>query len=101
MYPLLKFFSRKKSTEVQRSTNTRKPIEIHPRKRLMSSDHGKKLYTTEMPLICGISYKYESCLFVGSQSEVIMRYDTYEEAKNGHRFITKRLNLTFIEETVI
>lgn len=66
------------------------------------------LYTTEMTNMkkYGFNYAYESCVFrsVGSdtlESDVLERYDTYEQAKEGHARLTKELGLNFVGEFFI
>ena len=58
------------------------------------------LYTTEMPAIARdyIDYGFESCVFRSDGSDVLERYDTYEEAKEGHMRLTEELGLRFINE---
>jgi spore coat polysaccharide biosynthesis protein SpsF (cytidylyltransferase family) len=54
------------------------------------------LSTVEMPRIkdFDFGYRYESCLFTGSDSEVLERYNTVSEAVRGHRELTRRYGLT-------
>lgn len=63
------------------------------------------LYTTEMPGMekygFDLGYKFESCVFRSDGSDVLERYDTYEEAKEGHMRLTKELGLRFINEFFI
>lgn len=61
-----------------------------------------KLYTTEMPSMPGIDYKYETCVFFNDyDSNVIDRYSTIEEAREGHIKYTQAFDLKFIEERFI
>lgn len=63
------------------------------------------LHTTEMPDMGKIGfdfgYKYESCIFKSNESEVLARYNTVEEAKDGHERLTQELGLRFIDERFI
>lgn len=63
------------------------------------------LFTTEMPSMekygFDLGYKFESCVFRSDGSDVLERYDTYEEAKEGHMRLTKELGLRFINEFFI
>lgn len=61
------------------------------------------LYTTEMTSMkkYGIDYAFESCVFRSDGSDVLERYDTYEEAKEGHMRLTEELGLRFINEFFI
>lgn len=62
------------------------------------------LYTTEMPGMekygygLDLGYKFESCVFRSDGSDVLERYATYEEAKQGHLRLTQELGLTFVVE---
>jgi|LakMenE01Jun11ns_1017448.scaffolds.fasta_scaffold8319178_2 hypothetical protein len=66
------------------------------------------LYTTEMPKIntmekygLHLGYKFETCIFCKDGSDVLERYDTWEEAIAGHMKHTKDNNLRFIGEVFI
>ena len=66
------------------------------------------LYTTEMPKIntmekygLHLGYKFETCIFCKDGSNVLERYDTWEEAIAGHMKHTKDNNLRFIGEVFI
>jgi hypothetical protein len=66
------------------------------------------LYTTEMPKIntmekygLHLGYKFETCIFRKDGSDVLERYDTWEEAIEGHMKHTKDPNLRFIREVFI
>jgi len=63
------------------------------------------LYTTEMPSMekygIDLEYKFESCVFRSDGSDVLERYDTYEQAKEGHLRLTEELGLSFVGETFI
>ncbi len=53
--------------------------------------NGDLLCTTEMPDLAtlglpSLGYRYESCIFrSGGDSDVLARYDTKEEAEDGHQ----------------
>ena len=53
------------------------------------------LSTVEMPRISGMDfgYKYESCLFSDSGSEVVDRYQTLDEAVAGHAALCRKYGL--------
>ena len=55
-----------------------------------------RVSTVEMPRIkdFDFGYRYESCLFTGSDSEVLERYNTVSEAVQGHRRLTVQYGLT-------
>jgi hypothetical protein len=38
-------------------------------------------------------YRYESCLFINSGSEVLLRYKTKDEAIKGHARLARKYNL--------
>jgi hypothetical protein len=38
-------------------------------------------------------YQYESCIFIGNDSEVLQRYRTKNEAIEGHANLAKKFNL--------
>jgi hypothetical protein len=66
------------------------------------------LYTTEMPKIntmekygLHLGYKFETCIFCKDGSDVLERYDSWEEAIAGHMKHTKDNNLRFIGEVFI
>lgn len=61
------------------------------------------LLTSDMSYLkkYGVDYAYESCVFRSDGSDVLDRYDTYEEAKEGHMRLTKELGLTFVNEYFI
>jgi hypothetical protein len=64
------------------------------------------LYTTEMPGMekydFDLGYKFETCVFRSDDgSDVLERYDTYEEAKEGHMRLTEELGLSFVNEFFI
>jgi hypothetical protein len=63
------------------------------------------LFTTEMPGMekygFDLGYKFESCVFRSDGSDVLERYDTYEEAKEGHMRLTDELGLSFVNEFFI
>lgn len=54
-----------------------------------------ELRTTEMPkmLVSSIGYKYESCLFTTTDSDVVGRYDTMTEAVAGHTKLCREYGL--------
>lgn len=59
---------------------------------------GNELCTTEMPNLEGwglpaLGYRYESCMFLADgNSEVLDRYQTREQAEDGHqRLVLKRM----------
>jgi hypothetical protein len=60
------------------------------------------LYTTEMPSMkkygIDIGYKFETCIFRKDDSDVLERYDTWEQAKAGHMKHTNKHNLRYIGE---
>ena len=77
----------------------------------MTSDNGGvfkeasiKLCTTEMPRFRGmpaVPYRYESCLFSPSDSEVVGRYDTLAEAVEGHKRLSEKFGLSNFREYVM
>ena len=72
-----------------------------PRWQKVSSDGGLfslttiSLSTVEMPRISGMDfgYKYESCLFSDSGSEVVDRYQTLDQAVAGHAALCRKYGL--------
>jgi hypothetical protein len=60
------------------------------------------LYTTEIPGMekyrYGLAYRFESCVFRSDSSDVLERYATHEEAKQGHLRLTEELGLVFVTE---
>jgi hypothetical protein len=63
-----------------------------------------ELRTTEMPRFRGmpaIPYRYESCLFSPSDSEVLGRYDTLSEAVEGHNRLSEKYGLSNFREHVM
>lgn len=40
------------------------------------------------------TYRYESCIFIGDNSEVIQRYRTRDDAIKGHARLAKKYKLT-------
>lgn len=63
------------------------------------------LFTTEMPNMekygFDLGYKFETCIFRKDGSDVLERYDTWEEAIAGHMKYTKDNDLRFIREVFI
>ena len=63
------------------------------------------LYTTEMPNMekygIDLGYKFETCIFRKDGSDVLERYDTWEDAKAGHMKHTSENNLRLIGEVFI
>ena len=55
-----------------------------------------ELSTVEMPKSF-TEYRYESCLFTETDSEVLARYDTLTDAIIGHNKLANQHNLKLVE----
>ena len=54
----------------------------------------RRISTVKLPIIHGDMW-YESCLFVGSDNEVLDRYATLSEAILGHNRLAKQYGLKY------